>query len=235
MSEVRAGVYRHFKGNLYRVICVAKHSETMEEMVVYWDTTADAKVWVRPLSMWGEAVNAGGEAQPRFRFLAPGMDELDGAPMFRLIEAIAGNMEQYRRFGEHNVLRFYHRLTGAILTVDEGLLSALEDGGDAGGVSPERVADAEKVLARGDDYLRLPDDDVDEYDQMGRFIEKLPIAWRGDLERAIRGKGALRRFKEAAARLGVLEDWHRQLAAARRRKARLWCDENGIAWWRDLI
>lgn len=43
-----AGVYRHYKGNLYRVLCVAKHSETLEDMVVYQDAIDEAKVWAPP-------------------------------------------------------------------------------------------------------------------------------------------------------------------------------------------
>ena len=89
-------------------------------------------------------------------------------------------------------------------------------------------------MEREEEYLPLPDD-VNEYDQMKYFIEELPIYWRGDLECTIRGKGAFRRFKEAVARLGVLEDWNRYLTVAYRREARMWCDANGIVCWKDLI
>ena len=75
------GIYRHYKGNLYRVLCVAKHSETLEEMVVYQDAIDGAKVWVRPLSMWSEEVDVGGVKLPRFQFVATGMGELDETPM----------------------------------------------------------------------------------------------------------------------------------------------------------
>ena len=135
MSEVREGVYRHFKGNLYWVICVAKHSETMEEMVAYCDITDEAKIWVRPISMWGEEVIADGEKQPRFRFLASSLDELDERPTFSLIEAIKDNMAQFRHNGEYNMLRFYHKPTSDILEVDEALLVLLEGGEDVNGFS----------------------------------------------------------------------------------------------------
>jgi hypothetical protein len=208
----------------------------MEEMVVYCDITDETKVWVRPISMWGEEVIVGGKKQPRFRFLASSLDEMDVRPTFSLIEAIKDNMEQFRHNGEYNTLRFYHKPTSDILEVDEGLLTLLEGGGNVSGFSPERLVSAEKVMDREEEYLPLPDD-VNEYDQMEHFIEELPIYWRGDLERAIRGKGAFRRFrfKEAVARLGVLEDWNRYLTAAYRREARMWCDVNGIIWWKDLI
>ena len=57
MQEIIIGkTYRHFKGNLYKVIGFAKHSETLEDMVIYSPLkTGDS--WVRPLSMWNEVVD----------------------------------------------------------------------------------------------------------------------------------------------------------------------------------
>ena len=57
MQEIIIGkTYRHFKGNLYKVIGFAKHSETLEDMVIYSPLkTGDS--WVRPLSMWNEIVD----------------------------------------------------------------------------------------------------------------------------------------------------------------------------------
>jgi len=69
---------------------------------------------------------------------------------------------------------------------------------------------------------------------MERFIYDLPIRYQDELERAIRGGGAFRRFKDTAARLGVLNEWYRYLEAAYRKEARMWCQANGIAWWKDL-
>ena len=57
MSGPRPGVYRHFKGNLYQLICTAIHSETLERMAVYRQLYGDRAVWVRPLSMWDERVD----------------------------------------------------------------------------------------------------------------------------------------------------------------------------------
>lgn len=57
MQEIIIGrIYRHFKGNLYKVIGFAKHSETLEEMVVYQPLKTGDN-WVRPLSMWNEVVD----------------------------------------------------------------------------------------------------------------------------------------------------------------------------------
>lgn len=65
--EIHPGaVYRHFKGREYRVLSVARHSETLEEMVVYQQLYGDHGVWVRPLEMFLEAVEQDGEMRYRF-------------------------------------------------------------------------------------------------------------------------------------------------------------------------
>lgn len=57
MQEIIIGkTYRHFKGNLYKVIGFAKHSETLEDMVVY-ESLRNNTLWVRPKSMWNEIVD----------------------------------------------------------------------------------------------------------------------------------------------------------------------------------
>lgn len=67
-SEIRPGVYRHFKGNLYRVLFVAKHSETLEPMVVYQALYGEQGLWVRPAKMWNETVERDGKRVLRFTF-----------------------------------------------------------------------------------------------------------------------------------------------------------------------
>lgn len=64
--ELKPGIYRHFKGNLYELIGVAKHSETLEPMVVYRALYGDGGLWVRPASMWDEQVDRDGYRGPRF-------------------------------------------------------------------------------------------------------------------------------------------------------------------------
>lgn len=63
-------VYRHFKGNIYYVLDIAKHTETEEDMVVYTKFgTVDDTRWVRPVSMWNDIVEYEGKKQPRFKLL----------------------------------------------------------------------------------------------------------------------------------------------------------------------
>lgn len=64
---IEAGIYRHFKGGRYEVIGVAKHSETLEETVVYRALYGDGGLWVRPLAMWNERVEYEGKMVPRFK------------------------------------------------------------------------------------------------------------------------------------------------------------------------
>ena len=63
------GRYKHYKGNLYEVIDVAKHSETEEEHVVYRTLYGDYSVWVRPLAMFIETVELDGQQIARFEYV----------------------------------------------------------------------------------------------------------------------------------------------------------------------
>lgn len=63
---VEKGLYQHYKGPIYDVIDVATHSETEEPLVVYRALYGDKGIWVRPLSMFYEMVEAGGKSVPRF-------------------------------------------------------------------------------------------------------------------------------------------------------------------------
>ena len=71
MEGIRLGKYKHYKGNFYRAIGVAKHSETLEELVVYealYDNP-ESKLWVRPLKMFMEEVEVDGKKMPRFEYI----------------------------------------------------------------------------------------------------------------------------------------------------------------------
>ena len=69
MEEIKLGKYRHFKGNEYEVIALAKHSETGECMVVYRALYGDGGTWVRPASMWNESVEREGKVFQRFTYM----------------------------------------------------------------------------------------------------------------------------------------------------------------------
>ena len=67
MSDaIRPGIYRHFKGNRYRVLFTARHSETEEELVVYQALYGEGGYWVRPAAMWNEEVERDGNKVRRF-------------------------------------------------------------------------------------------------------------------------------------------------------------------------
>ena len=69
MDEIKPGHYRHFKGNEYEVIGLARHSETQEEMVVYRALYGDFGLWVRPARMWNETVERDGKTFRRFTYI----------------------------------------------------------------------------------------------------------------------------------------------------------------------
>ena len=70
--ELRPGIYKHFKGNRYELLYVARHSETLEPMVVYRALYGEGGVWVRPAAMWNEHVEKDGYSGPRFAWESRG-------------------------------------------------------------------------------------------------------------------------------------------------------------------
>ena len=66
---LKLGKYRHYKGNEYVVIDVARHSETLEELVVYRALYGTHDLWVRPLKMFIEEVEFDGKKMPRFEYI----------------------------------------------------------------------------------------------------------------------------------------------------------------------
>jgi hypothetical protein len=69
MAEIQPGRYRHYKGNEYTVLGVARHSETLEELVVYRQEYGERGLWVRPAAMFVETVEVDSQVMPRFAFL----------------------------------------------------------------------------------------------------------------------------------------------------------------------
>ena len=68
-ENIKPGRYRHYKGNEYEVLCMAKHSETEERMVVYKALYGEGLTWVRPASMWFEPVLKDGKEIKRFTYI----------------------------------------------------------------------------------------------------------------------------------------------------------------------
>jgi len=66
---LKKGIYKHFKGNLYEVLVIARHSESLEEYVVYKALYGDQGIWIRPLSMFKESISRDGKTIQRFEFV----------------------------------------------------------------------------------------------------------------------------------------------------------------------
>ena len=66
---IQLGRYRHYKGNEYMVIGVARHSETLEEFVVYRQEHGDHELWVRPKAMFLQTVQVDGQMISRFEYV----------------------------------------------------------------------------------------------------------------------------------------------------------------------
>ena len=79
--DLKPGIYRHFKGNRYELLGLARHSETLEWMAVYRAMYGEGGLWVRPASMWTETVTRDGVTVPRFTYLgeAPAEDPPSGS------------------------------------------------------------------------------------------------------------------------------------------------------------
>lgn len=69
--DFKPGKYRHYKGGEYELIGLAKHSETLEEMIIYRALYGNRAVWVRPSSMWFELVETDNYSGPRFCWISP--------------------------------------------------------------------------------------------------------------------------------------------------------------------
>jgi hypothetical protein len=66
---LKKGKYQHYKGHLYELVDIARHSETLEDMVVYRQLYGEFGLWVRPAAMFFEQVEIEGQVMPRFKYL----------------------------------------------------------------------------------------------------------------------------------------------------------------------
>lgn len=69
MKEIKLGKYRHFKGNEYEVIGTARHSETLEDYVVYRALYGERGLWIRPFEMFTEIIERDGKQLKRFEYI----------------------------------------------------------------------------------------------------------------------------------------------------------------------
>lgn len=67
-TAIKRGIYRHYKGGLYEVVDIAKHSESLEVLVIYKNAVT-GECWARPISMWNETVEYEGGIVPRFQLI----------------------------------------------------------------------------------------------------------------------------------------------------------------------
>ncbi len=79
MTEIKKGLYRHYKGPYYKVFDVAKHSETQECLVVYQALYGEKGMWVRPAEMFAEKVTIEGRSVDRFAYVDPQTEVLEMA------------------------------------------------------------------------------------------------------------------------------------------------------------
>lgn len=70
LTKIETGLYEHYKGMRYKVMGVARHSETLEEYVVYQALYGAHDLWIRPLKMFFETITVDGKPVPRFRHVA---------------------------------------------------------------------------------------------------------------------------------------------------------------------
>lgn len=69
MGKLKLGKYKHYKGDFYHVLGIAKHSETQEELVIYRSLSHKDSLWVRPLNMFLEKIIVDGKEISRFEFV----------------------------------------------------------------------------------------------------------------------------------------------------------------------
>lgn len=68
-KNIQIGIYEHYKGHRYQILTIGRHSETLEEFVVYQDLDGDKNVWARPIELFWETVSWNGGEVPRFRLV----------------------------------------------------------------------------------------------------------------------------------------------------------------------
>jgi hypothetical protein len=127
---------------------------------------------------------------------------------------------------------YYNKSTGEIITVSREELGIAEDSEEGADFleydeeQRENIVQALDIIMNDENYVELPDkDDIYEYDIMEEFAED-----NDELSRAMRGRGAFRRFKDEIIEQGIEDDWYDFKEKALIEIAREWCKGNGIAY-----
>jgi len=94
------GVYRHYKGNQYEVIGFAKHSETLEDMVIYRALYGERGTWVRPLSMWENLIEVDGKTVKRFEYIGANMETNKQNELREALRAIESTLSKCEKAQE---------------------------------------------------------------------------------------------------------------------------------------
>ena len=89
MNVIPLGIYRHYKGNEYEVVGFARHSETLEDMVIYRALYNDGGTWVRPLSMWENPVEVDCVTVKRFEYVGESKKSSDQSELSEALRAIS--------------------------------------------------------------------------------------------------------------------------------------------------
>ncbi|MFA4999914.1 MAG: nucleotide exchange factor GrpE [Patescibacteria group bacterium] len=121
MSELKKGIYRHYKGGEYIFLSEATHSENKEQLIIYRDVNNENKIWVRPKKMFLGEVELKGEKKPRFEFLREEDVESDNQKYLRaladyqnLVKQSAKEKEEFVKYAVedflHDILPVYDHL-----------------------------------------------------------------------------------------------------------------------------
>ncbi len=137
-NQVLTGIYRHFKGGIYEVTGIAKHSELLEELVIYKNTLTK-QCWARPLSMWNETVVLDGKEVSRFSYIAADLDELDSKLRFGTIEKMLEASELDDGHPDNENLGFCKKSTGEIMYFSRSVVACLD-----GDIDEGKLFDTEK-------------------------------------------------------------------------------------------
>jgi hypothetical protein len=96
MSSIKLGRYRHYKGNDYEVVGFARHSETVEAMVIYKALYGEGGAWVRPLSMWENPIEVDGKTVKRFEYIGGDGEPNDSSPeeLYEALRSITSTLSK---------------------------------------------------------------------------------------------------------------------------------------------